>query len=90
MTTSNVFIINPAADFEDQLEAVRGLLFLSSDGVRAMADCVTPSTNQAIRDINSAVVEWLDVNLKAEIKRRSSGPHSARARSLSPLAVAAE
>lgn len=90
MTNSNILTINPSADFEDQSEAVRGLLYLVSDGVRASADCATPATIKAICNINEALVSWLDENLPAELMRRASGSSSAATRQSIPFVIAAE
>lgn len=85
MTTSNVFIINDAADFEDQTNAVRGLLHLATNGVRQMEGSFTPAAADAIASINAAVIDWLDHNLADELRRRSKTPARPR-----PALVAAE
>lgn len=85
MTTSNVFIINHTADFEDQTNAVRGLLHLATNGVRQMEGSFTPAAAEAIVNINAAVIDWLDHNLADELRRRSKSAVRTR-----PALVAAE
>ena len=87
MTTCNVLIINPAACFEDQSRAVRGLLLLASDGVAAMDAGFTPEIAAAICNIHAAVSHWTEHNVKAELQRRSKPLRTAHER---PKLVAAE
>lgn len=77
MTTSNVLIINPAARFDDQVDAALGLLHLVSDGIEAMGDSVTPIEQQAIIRINEAVIDWIAESLTKETRTRRGAPRLA-------------
>lgn len=75
MTNPRALLINPDANFDEQMKAVRGLLSLSSDGVNEMSNgCLAPDSIDAIFNINQALAHWIDFNLTAELRARGPRP----------------